>query len=241
VGKKIWQRFRFGSKIEDLAAIRGKLIVYTSTISVLIDAMQLRATDRLETTAIRVEDKVEVGFAEMRGQFENIRKEIYMIAAQKRAEERRGAAVSSLSLSTYAGDEKEVWRDFRLVLIQKSFRSRTLEIYREVLEAYMLRLDQNGLLDKGTVSAPGPTDETPWWSKKMYMDTVQSLSDLHMDGDISSRVGYLHIDAQQILPDTDPKATRRLSDGLISPLTLLLQMMSEIRNQTMAAKQTRSL
>jgi len=50
VGKKIWQRFRFGSKIEDLAAIRGKLIVCTSTISVLIDAMQLRATDRVKTT-----------------------------------------------------------------------------------------------------------------------------------------------------------------------------------------------
>jgi hypothetical protein len=37
VGKKIWQRFRFGSKIEELGVIRGKLVTYTSTMSILID------------------------------------------------------------------------------------------------------------------------------------------------------------------------------------------------------------
>jgi hypothetical protein len=221
VGKKIWQRFRFGSKIEELAAIRGKLIVYTSTISisVLIDAMQLRAADRLEATTIRVEDKVEAGFADMKGEFEHIRKEIYTIAVHKRAEERKGAAMSSLSLSTYAGDEKMVWQDFRRVLIQKGFRSRTLEIHREVLEAYMLRLDQSGLLDQNAVPASNPTNESPWWSKRMYMETAQSLSDFHLDGDTPSRAESLHIDVQQVLPNTkhNPEAVRRLPDSLVTP------------------------
>jgi hypothetical protein len=142
----------------------------------MIDVLQLRATDRVDSTTLRMEDKVEVGFAEMRGQFEHIRKEIYTIAAQKRAEERMGAAKSLLSLSTYAGDEKAVWQDFRRVLIEKGFWSRTLEIYREVLEAHMLRLDQSGLLDQKTVPASSLANGTPWWPKRMHMDTVQSLS-----------------------------------------------------------------
>jgi hypothetical protein len=219
VGKKIWQRVRFGSKIEELAAIRGKLIVYTSTISVLIDAMQLRAADRLEATTTRVEDKVEAGFTDMKGEFEHIRKEIYTIAVQKRAEERKGTAMSSLSLSTYAGDEKAVWQDFRRVLIQKGFRSRTLEIHREVLEAYMLRLDQSRLLDQNTVLAPGPTNESLWWSKRMYMETVQSSSDLHLDGDAPSRAEILHIDVQQALPNTkyNSEAALPLPDSLVIP------------------------
>jgi hypothetical protein len=204
---------------KELAAIRGKLIVYTSTISVLIDAMQLRAADRLEATTIRVEDKVEAGFADMKSEFEHIRKEIYTIAVQKRAEEREGTAMSSLSLSTYAGDEKAVWQDFRRVLIQKGFRSRTLEIHREVLEAYMLRLDQSGLLDQNTVLAPGPTNESLWWSKRMYIETVQSSSDLHLDGDAPSRAEILHIDVQQALPNTkhNPEAALPLPDGLVTP------------------------
>jgi hypothetical protein len=43
-GKKLWQRFRFGSKTEELVVIRGKLITYTSSIWILIDTMQIQAT-----------------------------------------------------------------------------------------------------------------------------------------------------------------------------------------------------
>ena len=59
-GKKMWQRLRFGSKIEELGFIRGKLITYTSTISVLLDTIQLRTADRIET-------KLDGGFMEMSG------------------------------------------------------------------------------------------------------------------------------------------------------------------------------
>lgn len=35
--RRMWQRLRFGSKLEELVGIRGKLITYTSMISVLLD------------------------------------------------------------------------------------------------------------------------------------------------------------------------------------------------------------
>lgn len=73
-GKEIWQKFRFGSKTEELGVIRGKLIIYTSTISVLLDTIQIKA-------AGRVESKIDDGFTKMAGQFEKIRKEIYKMAS----------------------------------------------------------------------------------------------------------------------------------------------------------------
>lgn len=78
VGQKLRQRFGFGSKIADLGIIRGKIIMYTSTLSVLIDTMQLQGTERIET-------KVDGGFAdvkrEMKTQFELLRTETYTIAS----------------------------------------------------------------------------------------------------------------------------------------------------------------
>jgi len=180
--KKIWQRFRFGSKTEELGVIRGKLITYTCTISILIDTLQIHAADR-------VEGKIDGGFAEIASQFEKIRKEIFQIASHARAEERRGATMSSLSLSTYAGDDKVVWQDFRRELLKKGFRSQSLEKYKNVLQAYMLKLDQSGLLDQPNISTSDQTSGTPWWVTRMYMETINSLADLELNDHPPSTIG----------------------------------------------------
>jgi hypothetical protein len=156
VGKKIWQRFRFGSKIQELGVVRGKLITYKSTMSILLDTMQSQALDR-------VEDKIDDGFGEVKGEFERMRKEIYSMASQARTSDKNGSSLSLLSLSTYSGDEKETWRTFRRELIMKGFRSRSLDKYGHVLQAYMLKLDQSGLLDQArtqestSINERGPT------------------------------------------------------------------------------------
>lgn len=128
-GKKLKQKVGFGMKLADLNSVREKLITYTSTTSVLIDIMQLQGTQGIEA-------KVEGGFVEMRTQYELLRKQIYNVASQKSTEERMGAIISSLSLSTYAGDEKHVWKEVRAELIAKGFRSETLKKYKDVLQAY---------------------------------------------------------------------------------------------------------
>ncbi|PVH89401.1 hypothetical protein DL98DRAFT_580097 [Cadophora sp. DSE1049] len=175
-GKKFWQRLRFGSKAEELGVIRGKLVTYTSTMSILIDTMQIKASDR-------VEGKIDDGFRKMTGEFESIRNEIVNIALRKRAEDRKGVTVSSLSLSTYAGDEKEVWKDFRRELVKKGFRSNSLDKYRLVLQAYMLQLDQSQLLDKDEPANVQKESTTSWWARTAYMETVNSLAYLHTTPD----------------------------------------------------------
>jgi hypothetical protein len=179
MGKKLWQRFKFGSKTEELGVARGKLITYTSTMSIIIDAMQIQAVDC-------VEGKIDEGFNKMSGQFERIRKEIYTMASQARTVEKNSPTLSLLSLSTYSGDEKEVWREFRRRLIRKGFRSRTLDMYGESLRAYMLKLNDSGLLDRDRDWNSGPDKPPLWLSKRTYMESYDSLQDLP-----SSKTGSL--------------------------------------------------
>ena len=168
VRKKIWQRFKFGSNIQELGVVRGKLITHTSTMSILFDTMQSQALDR-------VENKIDDGFGEVKGEFEEMRREIKNMATRARAWDKNGSSLSLLSLSTYAGDEKEVWRAFRRELITKGFRSQSLDKYGHILQAYMLKLDQSGLLEKGRSQDPASAHEMPWWSNRMFADTVTSL------------------------------------------------------------------
>lgn len=169
--EKLWHQLGFAAKLGELGGIRLKLINYTSIISVLIDKMQLQGIER-------VERKVEGGFGEVKAQVEAqfalLRKDIFSIASQQRAEERMGATVSSLSLSTYAGDEKTVWQDFRRTLIARGYTSESLERNKDVLLAYMMRLDQSGVLDQAPDTAMVSLGSTPWSTRRTYLETNSS-------------------------------------------------------------------
>lgn len=195
VGKMIWQRFRFGSKVEELVVIRSKLVTYTSALSILIDTLHFQAIDRVET-------KIDGGFAELNGKFEKMRKEIFTIATQARSEERKRSTMSTLSLSTYAGDEKIVWRDFRRELVKKGFKSKSLEKNKYVLLAYMIKLDQSGLLDRNNVTSDAD-NPNPWWAEKMFGDTMNSLADLQSTEESPSSDGL----PQAIINKLHPKPT----------------------------------
>jgi hypothetical protein len=169
--RKIWQKFRIGSKTEDLGVIRGKLATYTSILSILIDTVRIQATDKAE-------NKIGSGFTnaaeQMSSQFERMRKHIYTIAANKRAEERRGGAVSRLSLSTYTRNEKAVWRGFRKELVKKGFQSTSLERHKHILQAYMLKLNQSGLLDQDGGATHNARKGKPGWVKQTEIEKVKS-------------------------------------------------------------------
>jgi hypothetical protein len=176
-GKKLWHRLKFGNKIEELGKVRQKIITYTSTIAVLLDTIHLKITGR-------VENKVEAGFAEMLDRFEGMRKTILDIAAKTRAAQRSGSVTSvrsALSLSTYMDDDKEVWRRFRTELIARGFRSDALDRHMDVLKAYMLRLNQSGILDEVAMAELPPGANTPWGAKNEFVVTATSLQILGAD------------------------------------------------------------
>jgi hypothetical protein len=184
-GKKLWQKLRFGSKTEELGILRYKLIAYTSTIAVLLDTIQIKAADR-------VESKIDDGFTEVVGRFEKMRKEIYKMASQARATARNGSTISLLSLSTAKGDDKEVWQDFRRELIKKGFRSQNLDKHKAVLQAYMLKLDHSGILDEEHLFKTNQCKNTPRLTRQVHMKMINSLEDLKIrDAPTSTAVRIL--------------------------------------------------
>jgi hypothetical protein len=141
--------------------------------------MQLKATGGLRTT-------IETGFAEIRGDFAEMRREILATAIRERIGHRHGSLLSLSSLSTFDGENKDTWRSFRRDLLKKGFRSRTLDRHRDVLIAYMMKIDQSGLLDKAAQASKHPElMHNPWWTKKAFMETIQSLSDLQLSSETS--------------------------------------------------------
>jgi len=178
VGKatKVWQKLRFGTEIEDLGKLRWKIITYTSTLAVLVDSINLKATERVGDVADRIESRMETGFAEMSDRlerFEDMRKAVLFIATRARASQRYLAMDSVLSLSTYADDDKEVWRQFRSQLVSLGFKSDSLDRHMEVLKAYMMKLDQTGLLDEATEQSDAST--LSWCGNASFRTTNLSL------------------------------------------------------------------
>ena len=177
--KRLWHRIRFGGELEELGKYRGKIITYTSMLAVHLDSVQIKATGR-------VENKVD----EVLGRFEDMRKAVLEIATKARAAQRFGSVTSVdslLSLSTYAEDDKAVWRRFRSELIARGFRSEALDRHMDVLKAYMMRLDQSGVLDHA-VTGLGSSQQ-PWWTKNFFRLTNTSLpgiSEVEFDSTLDS-------------------------------------------------------
>lgn len=141
--RKVWQKIKFGAtELEQLGIFRSRIITYTSSIAIFLDIAQIAAIGR-------VERKVDDGFDEMR-------QAIYSIA---RNEHCVPNSTFRLSLSTYDGDDKEVWRKFRIELVSEGFSSHKLHRHKEVLMSYMTKLESSGILEprvaEGLVSAHG--------------------------------------------------------------------------------------
>ncbi|KAG4440394.1 hypothetical protein IFR05_004134 [Cadophora sp. M221] len=218
VGKatKLWQRFRFGTEIEDLGKLRWKIITYTSTLAVLVDSINLKATERVGDIAGRIENQMETGFAEMHDRlerFEDMRKAVLFIATRARASQRYQAMESVLSLSTYADDDKEVWRQFRSQLVSLGFKSDSLDRHMEVLKAYMMKLDQTGVLDEAVEQSATTTQS--WCGNASFRMTNLSLLGT-VEGDKSGpndRVGDDQSQENAVTSGYIPQQQRQVSQG----------------------------
>ena len=51
-------------------------------------------------------------------------------------------------LSSYNGDDKEVWKLFRRELIHDGFSSKSLKMHKETIKSYVMELGERGVLDE---------------------------------------------------------------------------------------------
>ena len=129
---KLWQRIRFGNgEMQDLNEIRLKVSTSTSAITLFLNLLSIGSQGRVEEFM----ESQDEGFKEMR-------QSLNYIAASLQAKSREGSILTS-----YAEDDKKVWKEFRRELIKEGFPSAMLSKHKPAIKAYVMELGNLGALD----------------------------------------------------------------------------------------------
>jgi hypothetical protein len=123
--RKNWDRIRLGNR--NLDGLNKRLVGKTTSLSAYISVLGISSQGRVENEI-----------------FPELLQKIDHMATQMR---RRNSSIRS-TLTTYEGDDKAVWREFRRELIGTGIRSREIHKYSAALKTYLSRLQRDGLLDE---------------------------------------------------------------------------------------------
>ena len=131
--KKLWHRVRFGNnELADTRDLREKLIYYTSALSLFVNMISMGSIGR-------VEQQMETAGGDIR----EIQIAVNGITAHLLSTNNREGSV----LTTYADDDKAVWKEFRKELIEDGFSSTIIRKHKRLIKAYIKELGDRGLLD----------------------------------------------------------------------------------------------
>ena len=132
-GRKLWQRVRFGNgEMADLGDLRNKVILYTSAISFYLNMVSMGTVGRIEQQmnhAGGVLKQIQLAVNDITTQFIS-----------------RNSYEGSV-FTTYADDDKGVWREFRRELRHEGFSSSTIHKHKHLILDYIKELGGRGLLD----------------------------------------------------------------------------------------------
>jgi len=119
--------------MQDLTDLRAKLVYYTSTLSLFLTMVFIGSVERVEKRMERAG-----------GDLREIKLAVNGITAHLLARSKREGSV----LTTYADDDKAVWKEFRRELVSKGFSSATIHKHKDLIKAYVKELASRGLLDE---------------------------------------------------------------------------------------------
>jgi hypothetical protein len=128
--------------------------------------MQLRATGRLE-------DKLDATNTVMKDGFQSIKLVMVEEAMKAKSLAQRQSTTSLLSMATYDNDDKEIWKEFRRELVAKGFTSNQLDTHKDTLMAYMLKLEQSGVLDEVGIAKSAQV-----WRNNLVYNNIETSPDL---------------------------------------------------------------
>ena len=131
--KRLWQRARFGNgELADMSDLRAKLIHHTSALSLFVNLISMGSIGR-------VEHQMETAGEDI----SEIRIAVNGITAHLLSASNREGSV----LTTYADDDKAVWREFRRELIAEGFSSSIIKKHKRLIKDYISELGDRGLFD----------------------------------------------------------------------------------------------
>jgi hypothetical protein len=132
---KLWKKVQFGNgEMLDLAELRLKIATSTSALTLFLNLLSIGSQGKVES------------YMESQGdELKEMRKSLNWITASMQAKAPKAGEGSILT--TYAGDDKAIWKDFRRELIREGFSSEMLERHMETIKDYVIELGNRGALD----------------------------------------------------------------------------------------------
>ena len=138
--KKLWKKFRFGNgEMADVGDYRAKLVFFTTAISLHLNLATVGTVGRVEQKMI-----------DDGGLLREMKISIDSITANFISKGNHEGSV----LTTYADDEKAVWREFRRELINEGFLSTDLKKNMPLIMAYVQELGKRGIFDDEDETMP---------------------------------------------------------------------------------------
>jgi hypothetical protein len=133
---KLWKKVQFGNgEMLDLAELRLKIATSTSALTLFLNLLSIGS-----------QGKVESYMESQGGDLKEMRRSLNWITASMQAKAPKDGEGSILT--TYAGDDKAIWKDFRRELIREGFSSEVLERHMETIKGYVMELGNRGALDE---------------------------------------------------------------------------------------------
>ena len=140
--KKLWHKVRFGNgEVQNVAAIRRKVMTYTSAISMTLQLVSMGSQGRMEQRLRR-----------QGGDLEGISQSVNLILARLNIESGEGSIMTD-----YTGDDRAFWRDLRRELVMEGYKSSSLRKHKDLIKAYVMELGAKGVLDEETKGKEGLT------------------------------------------------------------------------------------
>jgi hypothetical protein len=132
---RLWKKVQFGNgEMLDLAEIRLKISTSTSALTLFLNLLSIGSQGKVES------------YMESQGdELREMRRSLNWITASMQAKAPKAGEGSILT--TYAGDDKAIWKDFRRELIKEGFSSDVLRRHKETIKEYVMELGNLGALD----------------------------------------------------------------------------------------------
>ena len=132
-GRKLWQKVKFGNgETGDIGKLRSKIVLYTSTMTFYLNMVSMGAVGRIEQK-----------MNSAGGILKDLQLAVNSITAHFVAKSTYEESV----FTTYADDEKAVWREFRRELVHDGFSSSVIRNHKRTIMKYVKELGSRGLLD----------------------------------------------------------------------------------------------
>jgi len=151
--QKLWQKIKFGNgELQDLDKIRSELATHTQAITLSLNLVGLGSQGKVERYMSSHSDELR-----------EIKASLNWVTAKMQVKEGSLHGEKSV-LSSYNGDDKEVWKLFRRELIHDGFSSKSLRLHKETIKSYVMELGERGVLDEEipeSVVADGFAEDLP--------------------------------------------------------------------------------